>query len=256
MSNDEPTSSTFGGWADRLTWILAEGQLVVLGLLFTLGGILVIYRPTLPSVPPIVVGWIAAGLLFGPPLFGFFVAFTRRLRKRGMVEVHLVDGVGDTIEKYYVQPEIWGEKKVDGANPYPVNGGSAWGVQEFDYDEEMDELRVSGVWLSETQDAKLITAKSHMESIYGKLTESHLTLNVMRDSVSELGADIQGRVVTSGAEARERGTMMDPDAVKDVFESFEEEVQTDSDDLPTLEMDEIAESVGVEENGEEIQTDD
>ena len=249
--SDEPTSSTFGGWADRITWLLAEGQLLALGLMFTFGGILLIYRPSLPSVPPIVVGWLAAGMLFGPPLFAFFVTFVRRLRDRRMVEVHHVNAKGDLLEKYYVEPEIWSSKSVDGANPYPVNGGSAWGVQEFEFDEDMKELRVKGVWLSECEDTKILTSKSHMEAIYGKLTESHITMKVMRDSVSELGADIQGRIVTSGAEAREKGTMMDPTAVKDVFESFEEDIAgTGDDDLPTLTMDEIAEEYGDEPGAE------
>ncbi|MDR5673107.1 hypothetical protein RH858_08085 [Halalkaliarchaeum sp. AArc-GB] len=238
------TSTTFGGWSDRLTWILAEAQLLVLGVLFSIGAALVIYRPDLPTVPPIVVGWIAALLLFGPALFGFFVAFVRRLRQRRMVEVHHVNAVGDTLEKYYVEPGIWEDKKVQGAAPYPVNGSAAWAVQEFEYDEDLDQLRVTGVWLSEIEDTKLLTKKSHMESMYSKLTESHITLNVMRESVSEFGADIQETLVNEGAEARERGTLMDPDAVKDVFENFSTEIEgTGPDDLPTIELEEFAEPV-------------
>ena len=240
MSNDT-TSSTFGGWSDRITWILAEAQILVLGLLITVGAALLIYRPSIPSLPPIVVGWIAAGLLFGPPLFGFFVAFVRRLRQRRMVEVHEVNARKDLLKKWYVEPEIWGDKKVEGPNPYPVNGGAGWAVQSFDFDDDMNELRVKGVWLSECEDTKILTEKSHMESIYEKLTESHISLKIMRESISELGADIQGRIINRGAEAREKGTMMDPEGVKEVFESFEESISDiGDDDLPTLEMDEIA----------------
>ena len=236
----DSTSDTFSGWGDRLTWLLAEGQILVLGLLFTGGAALLIYRPSLPTVPPIVVGWIAALLLFGPPLFGFFVAFVRRLRQRNMVEVHEVNARKDLLKKWYVEPEIWGDKKVDGPTPYPVNGGSGWAVQSFDYDEDMGELRVRGVWLSECEDTKILTKKSHLESIYEKLTESHISLKIMRESVSELGADIQGRIINRGAEAREKGTMMDPDSVKEVFEDFEESISgIGDDDLPTLETEEI-----------------
>ncbi|SNR49267.1 hypothetical protein [Halorubrum vacuolatum] len=248
----ESTSSTFNGWADRLTWLLAEGQILVLGLAFTLGGIIVIYRPTLPSVPPIVVGWIAAILLFGPPLFAFFVVFVRRLRNRNMVAVHQVNGRSDVVEKYYVEPTIWQDKKIEGPAPYPINGGAAWGVQEFEYDEDLGDLRVKGVWLSECEDTKILTSKSHFEAIYEKLTESHIALNVMRDSVSEFGADIQQTLVNRGAEAREKGTLMDERAVKDVFEAFGEDISgTGADDLPTLELEELAsEAVGEpERNG-------
>ncbi|WP_139173648.1 hypothetical protein [Natrialba sp. SSL1] len=113
-------------------------------------------------------------------------------------------------------------------------------MQEFEWQEDIDELTVKGVWLEETQDTKLMTSKSHMESIYGKLTESHIALNILRDSVSEFGADIQRHLVNAMSEARERGKMMDQTAVKDVFESFEEDAKGHTDeDLPTLEPDDL-----------------
>lgn len=246
MSDD--TSNTFGGWADRLTWILAEGQLLVLGVLFSLGAAVVIFRPSLPSVPPIVVGWLASLLLFGPPLFTFFVVFVRKLRQRQMVEVHHVNARTDEVEKWYVEPTVWAEKSIDGPNPYPINGGAAWGVQEFEYDEDLGDLRVKGVWLEECEDTKLLTAKSHFKSIYEKLTESHIALNIMRDSVSELGADIQKRIVNTGAEAREKGTMLDETAVSDVFDSFGDDIDgLGADDLPTIETEEIAQEVVIDE---------
>lgn len=248
----ENTSNTFSGWGDRITWLLAEGQLLVLGLLFSVGSAIFIFRPDVPSVPPIAIGWMASLMLFGPPLFAFFVVFVRKLRQRRMVEVHQVNARTDDVEKWYVEPSVWSEKSVDGPNPYPLNGGSAWGVQEFDYDEELGELRVRGVWLEECEDTKLLTAKSHFESIYEKLTESHIALNVMRDSVSELGADIQKRIVNTGAEAREKGTMLDETAVTDVFESFADDIDgLGSDDLPTIETEDIAQEVIDEPKGSE-----
>ena len=176
-----------------------------------------------------------------------------------MIEVHEVDAVGDTVEKYYIEPEVWKDKSVDGANPYPINGGSSWAVQDLEWMDDVDELVVKGVWLSECQDTKLLTKKSHMEAIYSKLTESHITLSVMRDSVSELGADIQKRTINDAAEARERGTMMDETAVKDVFEDFEADIGgSDESDLPTLEMDEYVEKAtatdgGTDDGGETVE---
>lgn len=230
----------FERFRDRLTWLLAEAQFLVLGVLFSVGVALVIFRPSMPGVPPVLVGVFAALLLFGPALFGFFVWLIKKLRERRMVEVHHVNAVADVLEKYYVEPEIWAEKAVSGANPYPVNGGSAWAVREFEFLEDVEELRVKGVWLEETSDTKLLTSKSHMEAIYGKLTESHIALNILRDSVSEFGADIQRRLVNSMAEARERGKLMDKSAVKAVFEDFEDDAAgTTDEDLPTLEPDDL-----------------
>jgi len=231
----------FGSWKDRLTHIVAEAQILVLGVLFSIGAALFVFRPSIPQVPPVFVGMLAATMLFGPALFGFFVWLVKKLRTRNMVTVHHVNAETDTLEKYYVEPSIWSEKSIDGPNPYPVNGGSAWGVKEFEWLEDVEELRVKGVWLEEVQDTKLLTSKSHMQAIYGKLTESHIALNILRDSVSEFGADIQRKLINKTAEARERGKLMDQTAVKDVFEEFEEDASgTDDDDLPTLEPDETA----------------
>lgn len=240
MSGD--TSTTFGSWSDRLTYLLAEGQLLVVGILLSLGAALVIFRPEIPGVPPIFVGWFAVLILFGPPLFGFFVVLITALRERAMVAVHHVDAESDTIQKYYVPPSIWKEKKIDGPAPYPVNGGRGWAVKEFEWLEEIEQLTVKGVWLEECQDTKLLTKKSHMEAIYGKLTESHIRLNILRDSVNELGGDIQKRIINSTAEARERGTMLDKTAVKDVFEEFGDRISdTDEGDLPNMGVvDEVA----------------
>lgn len=254
-------SSTFGSWSDRLTYIVAEGQLVVLGVLFMLGAGLVLYQPDLPSVPPIVVGWLAALMLFGPPLLAFWITFVRRLRRRRRIAVHHVDATHDTVQKYYVAPEIWSEKTVDGANPYPVNGGSGWAVQSFEFVEDVEQLTVEGVWLSECEDTKLMTSKSHMEAIYGKLTESHIALNIMRDSISELGADIQKRVTNKGAEAREKGTMMDETAVKDVFDDFTGDIaDTGPGDLPTIDVEELLDDADLEGDAasdtEEVPADD
>lgn len=239
----DSTSTTFGSWSDRLTYLMAEGQLLVFGLLLSVGAALIIFRPSLPGIPPIVVGWFAVLLLFGPALFGFFVLLIKALRQRVMVEVHHVNAKQDIIKKYYISPEIWKEKTVDGANPYPVNGGSGWAVREFEYLDDVDDLRVDGVWLSECEDTKLYTKKSHMEAIYGKLTESHITLNIMRDSVNELGADIQRKIINKAAEARERGTMLDKSAVKNVFEDFEDRITgTTESDLPTFELEEMTDT--------------
>lgn len=229
-------STTFGSWKDRLTYLVAEAQLLVAGLLVSAGAALLYFQPSLPGVPGWVRGSMAAMLLLGPFLFAFFMSLISRLRTRNWVTVHHVNGREDVVEKYNVAPEVWREKTVDGPNPYPINGGSAWGVQEFEFLEDVEELRVRGVWLEEVEDVKLMTSKSHMDSVYEKLTRSHIALGILRDSVSEFGADIQRRLTNSMAEARERGKLMDQDAVADVFEDFEDDATgIGPDDLPTLE---------------------
>jgi len=230
------TSGTFGGAWDRITYIVAEAQLLVAGTLITIGLILLWTRPEIPGIPPWVGGVFAALLVFGPPLFGFFVWLIRKFRRRNMVPVHHINAVTDTAEKRMVAPEIWKSKNVNGPNPYPVNGGSAWAVREFEYHEEIESLTVRGVWLSEAEDVKLMTSKGHMQSIYEKLSQSHMALKYYRDSVTEFSAEVQGRLINRMAEARERGTMMDKTAVKDVMNEFEDRIDSlGADDLPQVE---------------------
>lgn len=235
------TSTTFGSWKDRLTHIMAEAQILVGGIFVSLAIGIIWFKPEIPGVPPIVVGWSAAILLLGPPVFGFFVWLINLVRVSSMISVYHVDAQADELKKYYVEKEVWKQKDVNGPDPYPVNGAAGWAVQSFDWDEELEQLRVSGVWLSEVEDTKLLSDKKHMRSIYGKLTESHIALKIFRDSVSEFGADIQEKLINSMAESRERGKMMDKSAVKDVFGEFEDEIEgRGSDDLPNLEADEQA----------------
>lgn len=233
-------SPQYDSFSDRITHVAANSQLVVAGLIVSLGIAIVWFRPSVPGVPSIVWGWFAALTLFGPPLLALFIQGARALRGRRMVEVHHVNAANDVLEKWLVAPEVWENKNIDGPSPYPVNGGGAWAVREFEYLEDTGELNVSGVWLSECEDTKLYTSKSHMNSIYSKLTESHIALGILRDSVSEFGADIQKKLVNSMSEARERGKMMDETATKEVFESFEDEATSlGADDLPTLEPDDL-----------------
>jgi hypothetical protein len=234
-----------------LTYIVAEAQLLVAGLLVSTAILIIWYKPAIPGVPPIVTGWLAITLLLGPPLFGFFVWLIHKVRSRDMVAVYHVNAVTDELKKYYVEPSVWQNKDIDGPNPYPVNGASGWAVQEFDHDEELG-LTVKGVWLEETEDVKLLSDKSHMRSIYGKLTESHIALQIFRDSVSEFGAEIQGRLINTMAEARERGKMMDKSAVKDVFGDFEDKATgMGPDDLPTLEPEDGEQATEEIEDGPE-----
>ena len=223
-------SATFGSWRDRLTYLLAEAQILALGVLFSLGAALVIFRPSLPRVPPVVIGIIAATLLFGPALFGFFVWLVKKLRERRMVVVHHVNGVTDTREKYYVEPAIWDEKTVEGPSPYTVNDGSAFEVREFDWHEDTETLIVRGCYFSQLADSKLVTVKAMLEDVHGDLVEEFLAANRLRGRISKMGLQIQKDVVNEEAEADERGLMNPKTAVKSRFEDAREDANQNATD--------------------------
>ncbi|AGN02816.1 hypothetical protein L593_14385 [Salinarchaeum sp. Harcht-Bsk1] len=228
-------SPTFGSWRDRLTYLVAEAQLLVAGLLISLGIMVLWFQPKLPGVPGWVYGAIAATLLIGPILFGFFMSFIGWLRTRHWVTVHHINGVTDTREKYKVSPEVWAEKTVEGPSPYRVNDGDAFEVREFDYYDDQDELIVTGAYFSKLADSKLITVQAMLEDIHGQLIETAIAYNKLRGRISRMGVEIERDVVNFQAEADERGLMGRKTAVKERFEAAEEEAQEwDTDEIKDL----------------------
>jgi len=226
-------SATFSGWQDRLTYILAEAQLLVAGVLVAAGVLLWWFNPIVPGVPAwatnVIVGW----LVLGPPMFIAGLRFVAWLRIRNYVEVHHVNAVEDTVRTYFVPPDIWGDKRVDGPAPYRVNDGDAVAVREFEWSPEYGEtghLSVSGVYLSELEDTKLLTSQSHMQRMYEDLVDSHLSLAYLSESISDLSADLQTRLINKVVEAREKGERLDKDAVQTVTEEFREQAESITDD--------------------------
>ncbi|MXV61298.1 hypothetical protein GS429_04305 [Natronorubrum sp. JWXQ-INN-674] len=222
------TSGTFGSWSDRLTHIAAEGQLVVFGVLVSLGAALIWFRPSIPGVPPIVFGWFAALLLLGPPLLALFVTGARKLRENRMVEVYHINGVSDVREKKYVSPGVWENKTVEGPSPYSVNDGGSFEVREFDWHPDQGEdgtLIVRGCYFSQMADSKLVTTKAMLEDIHGDLVDAFLEYNRLRGRISKMGLQIQGDVINEEAEADERGLMNPRTTVKERFESAKSDAE-------------------------------
>jgi hypothetical protein len=256
---------TFDRWADRLTYLLAEAQLLVAGLSIVAGIVLVWWSPSIPSVPPIVWDVLIVMLLFLVPLGATGYRTGKWIRYRDAVQVTELNAVTGTLEWWLVPPETWRERTSDGGpDTYRMDGKEV--AREFDHDPSTDTLRVRGVWLEEIQDAKLLTSRQHMKRIYEELPSLKVTVGVLRDSTSQIGAVLQRRIINRVETARERGTMLDKSAISDVFEDYESKADDlGTSDLPTLgpedvpEWDELADESMPDEspatNGEAIAAD-
>lgn len=226
----------FGNWKDRVTYVLGEAQLLVGATIVVVGVLLAWYQPTIPAAPRWMVDFLAALFILGPPLFIGGLKLADWLRTRNHVEVYEINAVEDTTEKWLVPPETWRDKTVENADPWPVNGGSAWAVRSFEWHDGIEELTVEGVWLSELSDDKLLTAQRHMEEVHGSLLKKYLELSGIRDRVSYMGAEIQETLVNEGAKAREKGELLDADAVEDSYQDAKDDAEgLGADDLPTIE---------------------
>ena len=224
---------TFRNVWDRLTYVVAEAQLLVAGLLVTTGALIAWFQPTIPAAPEWTTDLASATLLFGPPLFLAGTKFARWLRTRKWVEVYHVKAP-ETVAHYYVPPETWASKTVEGPGPWPVNDGEAWAVREWEYHEDTEDLYVRGTWYSALSDDDLMTARRHTEAVHSSLVDAKLELGSIEDRIDEMGAEIQRRTLNAAAEARQRGRMLDKTAVKDAIETAKESVETEN-DLPTIE---------------------
>ena len=227
---------TFQTNRDRLTYLLAEYKLLVTGMVLGAIGLVAYYQPQLPTPPEWIAGVLVGWLLLGVPCYLVGAKIARWLRRRDRVAVHHVDATDDIVQKHYVPPETWREKEIEGPDPYPINGGSAWAVREYEYLEDVDELRVKGVWLGGLEDTKLYTSKSMMLDMHGWMLDQIEKLADTRASWSRGVVQYEQETVNSFAEARERGVTLDRDSGREIFEGLSGD---DDDAIPGLDEDEM-----------------
>ncbi|MFC6951947.1 hypothetical protein [Halorubellus litoreus] len=233
--------SRFQRFQDRVAYVLAEGQLLVLAVLFSGGVAMLLFKPDIPRVPPVVGGILAAGLLFGPIMFAWFVTLIQFFRTDDRETLWHINGVTDEREKYRVKPEVLDEMEVDGPAPQPVNDGRDLEVREFDWYPDTETLRVRGTYMSALADSKLVTVRSMLEDIHGDLIKTWLSFNRLRGRIKKMGVQIQNDVINEEAEADERGQMNPKTAVKDRFEAAKQDAEN-ADNSEIQDVDEYAEA--------------
>lgn len=231
-------SPTFASRTDRVTYLLAQYKILITGLIIGVVALWIFYQPQVrlpPEFAAVTVGWI----VFGIPCYLAGAKIARWLRRRNWEEVHEVDMRRDVIEKWYVPPQTWREKVVDGDPPHPVNDSSAWAVEQFEYLEDIGELRVDGVWLAGLESTKQYTAKSMLVDMHEWMLDQIEKLADLRARWSRGVVEMENKVVNSKAEAEERGITLDKTAAKEVFDSITDDTDDDIPGLDTEDQPEI-----------------
>lgn len=214
---------------------VADSQALVLAVLFSGGVAIVLFKPEIPRVPPIVGGILAVILLFAPPLGAFFITLFQKFRQDNRETVWLINGVTDEREKYLVKPEILDDMDRDGPAPQPVNSGRDLEVREFNWREDTETLDVRGTYMEALSDSKLITCKAYLEDVHGDMADAWMSLNRMRGRIKRMGLQVQEDVINEEAEASERGLVRPKSAVSDAFESAKESTeQEDNSEISDL----------------------
>jgi len=258
------TLPTFANNRDRLVYLLVEYKLLVIGM--GMGALVLIwyYQPTIPS-PPTEVAALAVGwLLLGPICFPTGLRIAKWLHYRNWPTVHHINAVKDVREKWFVPPQTWENKDVDGPAPHLVNDRNDYEVREFEWMPEISELRVRGTWMSAAKDSELVTSRTHMERIHDSLLEKAETLAQMRAEWSDRALDMQEKIINAGAEARERGQMVEMDAAQETYQQMRGDVEPgDAEEVVSAGLRDLAEDerpggpvVPPETNGEVPQEND
>jgi len=216
---------TFANNRDRLTYLLSEYKLLVFGLLVGVGFLIWYYQPAIPKPPTWVASLAVGWIVLGPICFPAGRKIALWLHYRNWEEVYHINSVEDVREKWYVPPETWNQKEVSGPAPNLVNERSDYEVREFEWLEDIGELRVRGTWVSAAKDSELVTSKTHMKRIHSGLLEKARTLAQLAGQWSDRSIQMQEELIISGAEARERGQLVDKDAARDIYDEMRGDVE-------------------------------
>jgi hypothetical protein len=229
---------TFDSWSDRAVYLIAEAQLLVVGLATIAGVLLYLWSPSLPAVPVIVTDGLAVALLGGPipALVGYRGA--RKLAMRSWPTVYQINAVEDVREKWRVPPDVWSDRNSSVA-PNVVNDGDDYEVRRLEwFPEASDEgrLSVTGTWPAEVKDSALITSRTYIEEIHEHLTDSLAKLAELRAKWSRMSLDLQEELINKEAEALERGQMLQKTAAKTIYENERDDAEElEAEDLPSIE---------------------
>ncbi len=132
------------------------------------------------------------------PLLSVGAKIARWLRRRNWVEVHHVNAVEDTTEKYYVPPELWRAREIDG--PAVPRHGGVVGSPRYEYLEVIGQLR-RGLG-SKVAKNPAMTSSNRCASTAGSSTAPKNSLRSVADRVRQRRA--QPKLVTLTPKPRAR----------------------------------------------------
>jgi hypothetical protein len=235
MRDDAPPP-TFSSRRDRLTYLVGRFRWALVALVIAAMAGVIYWQPELPTIPRWVGPVILANLMLGLPGLLAGRKFAEWLRNLRWVHVYEIDGLRGTREKWLVPPETWREKTVEDVPPNPVNDREDWEVISFEWEEDVEELRVSGTWPGEAKTGELVAERTYYEEMHNTLLDGYRELKQLRAKWHRMATDLEGKVINEQAEAVERGTQLDPDATAEVYEEAKEFADEDPlSDLPDLE---------------------
>jgi hypothetical protein len=231
-----PPAPTYANRWDRLTYLLAEYKIPLCVVLVAAIIAYAHYQPALPTPPEHVVDFaIAAGIL-SLPSYAFGRWLARKLHARNMVKVIVADaGTDERVEPLLVPPQIWTERETEGPPAYRMDDDT-WLVTDFDWLEDVEQLRVRGCWKEVASPVEVWKAETRVDTIFDELVNTAMKYTAQKSQVAAAGVQIHDNTAMEYMEIDETGKLPDGAAVTEVVRDLENKLD-DVIDLPSLEDD-------------------
>jgi hypothetical protein len=197
-------------------------------------GIVAFTRPEVPDPPPGTLPFLGIWAVFSVPLYAVSVRIIRWIDPPDP-GVRVLEAHAGSEEKgipHVVPREIWEERTVEGPDPYPLDDG-AYLVRHLEWLDDIEELRVTGVWKANATALELWRAEKRIDDMHEWYREELQKASALTARVERLGIDMHSSSMVAAAEAIGRGNLPDRDLVGDAIDDAREDVEK-MDDPPTM----------------------
>ncbi|MUV87817.1 hypothetical protein GJ631_14970 [Natronomonas sp. CBA1123] len=216
---------TFQNNKDRLTFLLAEFRLPLTVMVIAAVVIVLFFEPSLPDPPePLLSFTVAAGLIAMPSYaIGYIIA------NPSPDYVRVLEADAGSDEKaipHNVPRHIWEEREEDGPPAYQLPDGTFL-VREFEYLDDVDSLRVTGIWKVTATPMECWRAEKRVDDMYGWMCDRLQEASTALARIERMGVDIHDSVVRDYVEVDEKAKMPSDGLVTDAIDEAVDDLDVD-----------------------------
>lgn len=229
----EDTAPTFGSKWDRATYLL-KAYRVPLTIMFTAAIISVAaFDARVPTPPEWLVEFsVPAGILAVPAYFAARVLAAKVVAK---ISVKVIEyrGPMEDDRVHRVPPRTWKDRDAGVMDAYQPPGGSVYKVSEFEWLDDVGQLRVEGVWPSIADPNDVYKSQQRFDRIFIDLLKELMKAQAFEATVAEKGVEIYDESTKEQIQLAEDGILPDGVGAAQKIEELESEIE-DTLDIDTI----------------------
>lgn len=241
---------TFANWKDRAVYLIAEFKIPLSITVFGVGLWAVWARPEIPSPPSWVGAVVLTWAILSLPTYIAGIKIAKWLHNPPKVKVGIARPGNEVIHKFVeVPPELWrNATKLDESDPLPADEGVDYVITEYEYLEDIGELRIRGCDPSMLDPGDSFSYHERVDRYY----EGHMSLRAeysrLKAITSDLIQDAHDGGLMAGINARD--TTLAPDVSAQELLAQVEQSDEFQDPEEIMEFEEFLEQEGDPTNGE------